>query len=715
VDAQVKQKRRWLVEFGLISLVPMMLLGIYLAQTLGSQANERAIASARAEARLVADLALRRVVGDDLNPTEALAGEAPAELDRSVASTRAGTDIARLTIRDPNGTTVWDDDPMEIGKSNAPAEAGDAVVGNSVSKIVDLSRHPESDNASLGRVLKVYVPLRATQGGPPTGTAEAWIPYAGIASQVQEDTRALYFTIGFGLLFVWASIVAVVAGASQRLRRQAAEKEEQALSDGLTGLPNRTMFANLVERTISSNSRRKRMGVVMLMDLDRFKDVNDTLGHHNGDLLLQRIGSRLHSVLRDTETVARLGGDEFAILLPEVADRQSVVPVVRRVLKVLEEPVVVGGLALQCEGSVGIAVFPEHGSTVDSVMRAADVAMYMAKENRSGYEFYDAKRHEHRHDAGRLALIGELRRAMDETELVLYYQPKVDMKTGRAEGVEALARWHHPERGLLSPDEFIPLAERSNLLRPMTLYLLDSALRQANAWRTRGLEVSVAVNLSMQNLIDLRLPNDLARLLTSWRLPPGSLELEITESTIMADHRRAMTILTRLSKMGVALSVDDFGTGYSSLAYLQNLPVDSIKIDRSFCMSMGEDPGNATIVQSTIDLGHNLGLKVVAEGVETKEAYTALADLGCDYAQGYYLSRPLAPDKATIWLEAMAEGQPPRARDDEDIDRADLEALNEWALAAPDAIDAEVAAHPEADGAETPMDLEAGDAAAGSA
>ena len=219
----------------------------------------------------------------------------------------------------------------------------------------------------------------------------------------------------------------------------------------------------------------------------------------------------------------------------------------------------------------------------------------------------------------------------------------------------------------------------------MTLYLLDSALRQANAWRTRGLDVSVAVNLSMQNLIDLRLPNDLARLLTSWRLPPGSLELEITESTIMADHRRATAILTRLSKMGVALSIDDFGTGYSSLAYLQNLPVDFIKIDKSFCMSMTEDAGNATIVQSTIDLGHNLGLKVVAEGVETEEVYKTLAELGCDYAQGFFLSRPMAPDKATVWLEAMTAGQGPRDADDaaEIKARVDLEALNEWALEAP--------------------------------
>jgi diguanylate cyclase (GGDEF)-like protein len=696
VEQNVKQKRRWLVQFAAVSLIPVVLLGVFLAQTLHGQARQRAENAARSEARMVADLALRDVLGDDVDPSRATSREGLDALDRSMAAARAGSEVVRVTVRDRTGTVVYSDDHLRIGERSAPAETRTAAVGNLVSRVTDLSRNPSSTDASLGRVLQVFAPLRATPDTVPNGSVEVWMPYASIARQIEQQTHDTYIVLAIGLLLLWGTIVGVVASASSRLRRQAAEKEEQALSDGLTGLPNRTMFQNLVERSISGVGRRKKMGVVMLMDLDRFKDVNDTLGHHNGDLLLQRIGSRLHSVLRESETVARLGGDEFAILLPEVADRQSVVPVVRRVLKVLEEPVVVGGLALQCEGSIGIAIYPEHGRTVDSVMRAADVAMYMAKENRSGYEFYDERRHEHRHDAGRLALIGELRRAMDETELVLYYQPKVNIQTGRAEGVEALARWHHPERGLLSPDEFIPLAERSNLLRPMTLYLLDSALRQANAWRTRGLEVSVAVNLSMQNLIDLRLPNDLARLLTSWRLPPGSLELEITESTIMADHRRAMTILTRLNKMGVALSVDDFGTGYSSLAYLQNLPVDFIKIDRSFCMEMGQDAGKATIVQSTIDLGHNLGLKVVAEGVESAEIYGKLADLGCDYAQGYFLSRPLSPDKATVWLESMAEGH---ASGEDAPGADDVEALSEWVLEAP--VDE---AEAPADEAETPAE-----------
>ena len=679
MDTSVKQKRRWLIEFGLVSLIPVLIVGLFLGQSIRSHAEQRATRAAQHEAQLVGDVAVRRVLGSDADLTR-ISPDEQAELSHALDSVRQGTSVSRATVRDRSGAVVYSDSAvLPGGGDGAPREAQTALGGETVSRVDDLSTDPTATDASLGRVLKVFIPLRLS--GPTTpasGSMELWLPYSEVANQVEHETGSLYVLLGGGLLVLWATLLTVVAGASKRLRRQAAEKEEQALSDGLTGLPNRTMFQNLIERAMNGVGRRKKMGVVMLMDLDRFKDVNDTLGHHNGDLLLQRIGSRLHSVLRDTESVARLGGDEFAILLPEVPDRQSVVPVVRRVLKVLEEPVVVGGLALQCEGSIGLAIFPEHGTTVESVMRAADVAMYMAKENRSGYEFYDARRHEHRHDAGRLALIGELRRAMDETELVLYYQPKIDLQTGTVTGVEALARWHHPERGLLSPDEFIPLAERSNLLRPMTLYLLDSALRQCNAWRTRGAEVSVAVNLSMQNLIDLRLPNDLARLLTSWRLPPGSLELEITESTIMADHRRAMTILSRLNKMGVALTVDDFGTGYSSLAYLQSLPVSSIKIDKSFVMQMAEDPGNATIVQSTIDLGHNLGLKVVAEGVEDADSYNKLVALGCDFAQGYFLSRPLSPEKATVWLDAFAG-----VKDEPEEPAAEGDALSEWVVETP--------------------------------
>jgi diguanylate cyclase (GGDEF)-like protein len=652
VDASLHQKRRWLIEFALASLIPLIVVGLLLSTALKGTVRQHEISSARQDAQVVAYVAVQNVLQgvDDLS--HGLTGTQQVAVDHALAEAQGGTPVQRAILRNRDGRIVYADDHSLIGKLlPTGSETRSALNGDVVSRVA--AGGQLSGATSTEPMLDVFLPVKLGPADAPAGTLELWLPYGPIDSRVTHVAHVFYVYLVLGLLMAWGLLIAIVSAASQRLRRQAAEKEEQAMSDALTGLPNRTLFQNLVQRTISSAGRRKKMAAVMLMDLDRFKDVNDTLGHHNGDLLLQRIGSRLHSVLRGGETVARLGGDEFAILLPDVADRQAVVPVVRRVLKVLEEPVVVGGLALQVEASVGIALFPDHGKTVDAVMRAADVAMYVTKEARSGYEFYDEGAHEHRHDAGRLALIGELRRAMDETELVLYYQPKVDLATGRAKGVEALARWQHPERGLLSPDEFIPLAERSNLLRPMTLYLLDTALKQCNAWRMKGLDVSVAVNLSMQNMLDLRLPNDLARLLTSWRLPPGSLELEITESTIMGDHRRATTILTRLNNMGVKLTIDDFGTGYSSLAYLQELPVGSVKIDKSFVMSMAEDPGNAMIVKSTIDLGHNLGLEVVAEGVEDHGSYDQLAALGCDYAQGYFLSRPLSPDKMTVWLEAF--------------------------------------------------------------
>jgi diguanylate cyclase (GGDEF)-like protein len=692
------QKRRWLVEFGVVCLVPIALLGVFLMQTLKSNVSGRAISNAREQARLVADIGVATPLAGDDDLSGGLTSAQQQMLDHQLGTIRDANSFERAVVRNASGHVVYADDRSLLGQDAPSAGARDAVIGGISS---DVLKSPQ------GKVLRVFVPLKIGTG-PAVGSVELWLPYGPIAASIDRQNSRIELMLFAGLVLLWGTLLTVVSMASQRLRRQAAEKEEQALSDGLTGLPNRTMFTGLVQSTLSGAGRRKHMGAVMLMDLDRFKDVNDTLGHHNGDLLLQRIASRLDSVLRNTATVARLGGDEFAILLTDAGDRQQVVPVVRRILKVLEEPVVVGGLALQVEASIGIAMFPEHGRTVDAVMRAADVAMYVTKEQRSGYEFYDEERHEHRHDAGRLALIGELRRAMDETELVLFYQPKVALETGKVKGVEALARWHHPERGMLSPDEFIPLAERSNLLRPMTLYLIDTALRQANAWRAKGLDISVAVNLSMQNMLDLRLPNDLARLLTSWRLPAGSLELEITESTIMADHRRATTILSRLSKMGVRLSIDDFGTGYSSLAYLQELPVDAIKIDKSFVMEMHEDAGNATIVQSTVDLGHNLGLEVVAEGVETVESYNTLAQLGCDYAQGYFLSKPLSPDKMSIWLEIFCgtSDEAPAAVPHSGFGPAeevrDEPELEQWALKAPEPapqdVDADVpAAEPDAD------------------
>jgi EAL domain-containing protein (putative c-di-GMP-specific phosphodiesterase class I) len=323
----------------------------------------------------------------------------------------------------------------------------------------------------------------------------------------------------------------------------------------------------------------------------------------------------------------------------------------------MEEPFVVGGIALQVQGSIGIALSPQHGDRAEALLQAADVAMYVAKRAQSRFAFYAPEQHHHTPD--RLALVAELRRATDAGEMVVHYQPQADLATGKVLRAEALLRWVHPRRGLITPDEFIPLAEQVGLMRPLTLHVLGTALMQCRAWRDDGMNVGVGVNLSTQNLLDLQFPDDLARLLAKSKVPPSMIELEITEGTIMSDPRRALSVLGRLRSMGVKLAVDDFGTGYSSLAYLKDLPVNTLKIDKSFVLEMEESPDDAAIVHSTVDLARNLGLDVVAEGVENERVWRRLADYGCTLAQGYFLSKPLAAPEFTGWLAARGEPDTP--------------------------------------------------------
>ena len=469
-----------------------------------------------------------------------------------------------------------------------------------------------------------------------------------------------------------ASVSLANARLLDRLREEAAEKEYQALHDALTGLPNRTLFRDRVEHALVS-PRDDFLSAVMLMDLDRFKDVNDTLGHHNGDLLLQEVAQRLRAALEPDVTVARLSGDEFAILLPSVASLHHATEIAKRVLDVLRRPFVVAGVELDIDASIGIAVHPLHGEDAHRLIQRADIAMYMAKESHSGHEVYSTDRDGY--SAARLALAAELRGAIEREELTVYYQPKVDLKSGAVIGAEALVRWTHPERGFMPPDEFIQVAEHTGLIRPLTTMVLRSALRQCRMWADEGLELGVAVNLSVRSLLDLNLPVSVETLLAEHDVPPSRLTLEITESSIMADPIRAADIVDQLSELGVGLAIDDFGTGYSSLSYLKRLPVTEIKIDKSFVMAMTTEDNDAVIVRSTIDLGQNLGLRVVAEGVESHEMWMQLQNLGCDVAQGYHLSRPLPPHEFHKWLSAW----------ERPIDPVDLElsALTGSAPAAP--------------------------------
>jgi diguanylate cyclase (GGDEF)-like protein/PAS domain S-box-containing protein len=436
--------------------------------------------------------------------------------------------------------------------------------------------------------------------------------------------------------------------AEAALRSQAALNKHQALHDALTGLANRTLFRDRIDQAVNARRSIDIRAAVLVMDLDGFKEINDSLGHAAGDDLLVELGRRLKAALRTSDTVARLGGDEFGVLLPHASLPDDVLHAVERMQEAIERPIVLQGLSLSLEASIGIAVYPDDGKDVETLLRCADGAMYHAKEEKSGWAFYDSSRI--RQDTGRLTLMGELRRALDRRELVLHYQPKAVLADGEVNAVEALLRWNHEVRGLVQPDEFIPVAQESGLIKPLTLYVIDEALRQCRSWQDDGLRLAIAVNLSVRNLVDVDFPQQVAELLARWNVEPSLLEFEITESAMLADPTRTKLILEHLSAMGIRLSIDDFGTGYSSLAYLKRLPVSEIKVDRSFVMNMEQDEDDATIVRSTIDLGRNLGLDVVAEGVENEQVWNRLKALGCTAAQGYYLSRAIPGPELRTWL-----------------------------------------------------------------
>jgi predicted signal transduction protein with EAL and GGDEF domain len=360
----------------------------------------------------------------------------------------------------------------------------------------------------------------------------------------------------------------------------------------------------------------------------------------------------LRKILRPGEIVARLGGDEFAVLLPGVTDAQDVAAVAARVHDALDEPFPLDGINLTVGGSIGAALCPEHGTNADELLQRADIAMYAAKSNRTGYMVFDPSQDSS--DPRKLTLAGELRAGIEQGQLVLHYQPKVDAQTGVLLGAEALVRWQHPEHGLIPPDEFIPLAEHTGLITPLTTFVLDTALQQCRSWLLAGHEIPVAVNISTHRLLDLGFPAQVSNLLTRCQVPARLLTLEITESAIMADPDRALQVVQHLHDLGVHLSIDDFGTGYSSLAYLKNLPVDELKIDRSFVSNMTTNARDAVIVRSTVELGRNLGLHVIAEGVEDSATWTQLDAVGCHAIQGYYISRPVTPDGFQEWLDRHA-------------------------------------------------------------
>jgi diguanylate cyclase (GGDEF)-like protein/PAS domain S-box-containing protein len=429
----------------------------------------------------------------------------------------------------------------------------------------------------------------------------------------------------------------------------------QAMHDGLTDLPNRTMLFDRLADALEAARGDGRLVALLLMDLDRFKEVNDTFGHHFGDVLLKQVAFRLRNQLHVDDTVARLGGDEFAIVLTSAVDPNAVAMTARRILNSLQQPFVVEGQVLEVGASIGIALYPQHGSDARTLMRRADVAMYATKQTNAGFTFHERDEQESR-VPDQLSLIVEMRTAIERNEFELYYQPKRHLHSGLITRVEVLIRWNHPRRGLLMPVSFVPIAERTGLIKPMTDWILDKALQQCREWQDEGAPIHVAVNVSAKSLLEETLPSKVQSLLDKWNIDPRFLKIEITESSIMADPAHALAIMSMLQSMGVRLSVDDFGTGYSSLTHLRELPIDEIKIDKSFVMGMLTSDADAAIVRTVIDLAHNLGKQVCAEGVENAETLQRLEEMDCDLAQGYFISHAIPAAALMTWLTENSWG-----------------------------------------------------------
>lgn len=426
--------------------------------------------------------------------------------------------------------------------------------------------------------------------------------------------------------------------------------EYQALHDTLTGLPNRMLLQDRLEHAIAQSLREKNSMAFLLMDLDRFKEINDTLGHHIGDRLLQETARRIGDLLRKSDTFARLGGDEFAVLLPATQAKHAKT-VCRKIVEAVEKPFTIDKLCLRVGVSIGVAMCPESGEDATTLLQRADVAMYNAKRGGLGFSFYKAEQDEH--SISRLGLVGELKDAVEKNQLELCYQPMVDIRSGRICSAEALVRWNHPTLGQINPDEFIPLAEQSGVIRDLTMWVFHNALLQWSRWHQCGLELHLSLNMSVRVLQDKELPVKVQRLIEHHGINPEWLTLEVTESAIMSDPVTARRVMRRLADMGLKLSIDDFGTGYSSLAYLKQLPMDTVKIDKSFVSQMDQNENDAVIVRATIDLAHNLGLKVVAEGVESEDVWDLLEMLGCDMGQGFLIRRPIGAGELARWIASQ--------------------------------------------------------------
>jgi diguanylate cyclase (GGDEF)-like protein len=639
-------------QVALMSLVPIVALGFILARVLQAQIVSRALTDADQSAQLIARIGIQpRLTPHDLR--YGLSATGVRSLDDQLRARSVTQDLARIKIWNTKDRVIYSDDHSLIGRKLVPSDdLLNALAGRpDDAEVVTPSPHTETaSEVGLGQLVEVYVPLRFAASGPPVGVFEIYLSYRPIATALTRNKRMIALLVAIGLALLWSILYRIVARASRRLRQQADENNRLARYDQLTGLPNRTLFIEEIEDGVRRSKRQPDAFAVLLIDLDRFTEINNTLGTANGDLVLREVARRLRASVNEDALVARLAGDGYALLVRCTHGVPDALNAAARIQASFESSIVLADVEVSVEASIGIAVMGEHADTPSVLLQRADAALAHARSRHSGVEVYSPECDHF--DAAGLMLLNEVRGALGRGEFVLQYQPQVALEGERVTGVEALVRWHHPVRGVLTPPEFIPLIEQTALIGPLTLHLIDQALDQLVAWRKLGITLQMSVNLSARNLLDPELPQQVAEILARHDVAPDRLVVEVTESAAMADPHRAVAVLAALRATGVGVSVDDFGTGNASIEYLAKLPASEIKIDRSFITDILEDPRAEAIVRSTIDLARNLGLSVVAEGIETAAVLDHLTALGCDTGQGYFIARPQPAEQLTLMLNA---------------------------------------------------------------
>ncbi|WP_231505138.1 bifunctional diguanylate cyclase/phosphodiesterase [Cellulomonas sp. URHE0023] len=658
-------RRRWSLTryFAVVSILAMAALGVALVWVTWSVMGDQAIRDGINAAESVQTYATATVPTESFVLPDALSSAEAAAVE--VATAGFGDRLVELRLWAQDGSLMY----SSATQTTTAFPAGDRLDRVMTTRTPDAQIITDvrgvslsSDQSTEREVLDVYVPVAVddtmTRGSTLSpmpraheivGAAEVMLDHTDASTALADAVRTVSVVVVLGLVLLWMLLFRTVFTTSRRLQATALENARLALLDSLTGLPNRRMLADRMRRAIlEAQETGSRVGL-MLLDIDRFKDINDSLGHDRGDELLEQVAERLRGALRDDDIVARLGGDEFAILLPDVRSVANAERLARRVRGLFVPPFMLGELPLHVDTSVGVACLPDHATDASSLMRTADVAMYAAKHHRTGVSVYSSD--EDDSSPARLVLLGDLHRALtpaegEPRELRMHYQPKIELATGRTIGLEALVRWVHPTRGLLPPNLFIPLAEQSGLIHDVTRYVLIECITQLAAWRAQGRATPVAVNLSAHDVTTPAVVELIEQLLDEHDVPADLLEVEITETALVADPSRVVPVLERLSALGIRVAIDDFGIGSTSISQLRDLPVDELKIDRLFVSDLGNGgrEGSDVLVQAMVDLAHSFDLQVVAEGVEDVGTAAILQRLGVDQAQGFLYSKAVPPD-----------------------------------------------------------------------